>query len=106
MSDHHRAAPRQVGAHATAAAAGSAKVEVVQEALAASDGVGPLLRWRMDGDIVKMRDIARASERAGSTEGGREAMGPSHIRRSPIKRTPGKDKALLRGVHHTTHSLA
>ena len=30
-----------------------------------------MLRWRMDGDIVKMRDIARASERDQRREGGK-----------------------------------
>ena len=55
VADHHRAAPGQAGgggggggssaATASAGPAAAAEVEVVQEALAAADGVRPLLRW-------------------------------------------------------------
>ena len=67
---HHRAAPRQVGADASAPAA-VAEVEVVQETLATADGVGPLLRWRE-------REEEGYSEGSGREGGGRLAARPSH----------------------------
>ena len=68
VPNHHGAAPRQVGAADAADAAAAAtvsaiaEVEVVQEIVAAADGVGPLLRWRE-------REEEGYSEGSGGTHG-------------------------------------
>ena len=114
VPNHHGAAPRQVGAAAAAAAAtvsAIAEVEVVQEIVAAADGVGPLLRWREREE----EGYSEGSGGGGGTHGwphgvATAALSLSLSNGSPIYRTSSKGSApralirllaLLGGVAHT-----